>query len=182
MIADIEGVESFLDDLMVYSKTEKEHHEILTTLFQRLQEYGFILREEKCNLLQQQIKYLAHIVDASGLRPDPAKIESIIKMPPPNDITSLRSFLGAVNFYAKFVKEMHQLRRPLDALLKKNTTIFNQIYYLLITIRPWISLLQQMHLNQESELILCTNFLIALSKLLFMPPDLSLKLENYMDW
>lgn len=105
---------------MVYSKTEKEHHDILTALFQRLQEYGFMLREEKCNLLQRRIKYLAHIVDESGLRPDPAKIESIVKMPPPSDITGLRSFLGAVNFYGKFVSEMHQLRKPLDALLKKN--------------------------------------------------------------
>ncbi|XP_053699347.1 uncharacterized protein K02A2.6-like [Sabethes cyaneus] len=121
MVAGLKGVDSFLDDILVYSRTEKEHHEFLHALFQRLQSYGFILKEEKCKLLQPQIKYLGHIVDAKGLRPDPVKIESIIKMPPPHDITSLRSFLGAVNFYAKFVQEMHQLRRPLDALLKKDT-------------------------------------------------------------
>lgn len=76
--------------------------------------------------VQLQIKYLAHIIDESGLRPDPAKIESIIKMPPPSDISGLRSFLGAVNVYGKFVAEMHQLRKPLDALLKRNAKLFEQ--------------------------------------------------------
>ncbi|XP_062539218.1 uncharacterized protein LOC134207530 [Armigeres subalbatus] len=93
---------------------------MLNALFQRLQSYGFVLREEKCNILQPEVKYLAHIVDENGLRPDPSKVEAIVKMPPPKDVTTLRSFLGAVNFYAKFVPEMHQLRRPLDALLKKD--------------------------------------------------------------
>ncbi|XP_062540847.1 uncharacterized protein K02A2.6-like [Armigeres subalbatus] len=82
--------------------------------------YGFVLREEKCNILQPEVKYLAHIVDENGLRPDPSKVEAIVKMPPPTDVTTLPSFLGAVNFYAKFVPKMHQLRRPLDALLKKD--------------------------------------------------------------
>ncbi|XP_062538134.1 uncharacterized protein K02A2.6-like [Armigeres subalbatus] len=92
----------------------------VNALFQRLQAYGFVLREEKCNILQLEVKYLAHIVDENGLRPDPSKVEAIVKMPPPKDVTTLRSFLGAVNFYAKFVPEMHQLWRPLDALLKKD--------------------------------------------------------------
>ncbi|XP_055590370.1 uncharacterized protein K02A2.6-like [Uranotaenia lowii] len=120
MIADLEGVESFLDDIIVFSKTFDDHHKFLIALFNRLEEYGFHLREEKCNILQHRIKYLGHIVDADGLHPDPAKVEAIAKMPPPSDVTTLRSFLGAVNYYAKFVREMHQLRRPLDALLKKD--------------------------------------------------------------
>ncbi|XP_055526910.1 uncharacterized protein K02A2.6-like [Wyeomyia smithii] len=120
MIADLDGVESFLDDIFVYSRTELEHHRRLTAPFKRLEEYGFHLREEKCSILQRQIKYLGHIVDANGLRPDPAKVEAISKMPAPTDVTSLRSFLGAVNFYSKFVRQMHQLRHPLDALLKKD--------------------------------------------------------------
>ncbi|XP_062703968.1 uncharacterized protein K02A2.6-like [Aedes albopictus] len=120
MIAGLKGVDSFLDDIFIYSKTEKEHHQILNALFKRLQDYGFVLREEKCNILQNQVKFLAHIVDEKGLHPDPAKVDAIVKMPPPKDVTTLRSFLGAVNFYAKFVPEMHQLRRPLDAMLKKD--------------------------------------------------------------
>ncbi|XP_062716781.1 uncharacterized protein K02A2.6-like [Aedes albopictus] len=160
MIADLQGVESLPDDLMVFSKTEKEHREILTALFQRLQEYGFILREEKCNLLQFKLKYLAHIVDESGLRPDPAKIEAIVKMPAPSDISSLRSFLGAVNFYGKFVSEMHQLRRPLDALLKKDAKfVWNNDCQK-----------QRTHPNQELEPASCTSVPTALSKRWHMHP------------
>ncbi|XP_062558158.1 uncharacterized protein K02A2.6-like [Armigeres subalbatus] len=100
MVADLEGVDTFLDDIFVASKTEEEHHKMLNALFQRLQVYGFVLREEKCNILQPEVKYLAHIVDENGLRPDPSKVEAIVKMPPPKDVTTLRSFLGALNFYA----------------------------------------------------------------------------------
>ncbi|XP_055605433.1 uncharacterized protein K02A2.6-like [Uranotaenia lowii] len=124
MIADLEGVESFLDDIIVFSKTFDDHHKFFIALFKRLEEYGFHMREEKCNILRHRIKYLGHIVDADGLHPDPAKVEAIAKMPPPSDVTTLRSFLGAVNYYAKFVQEMHQLGRPLDALLKKNVKFY----------------------------------------------------------
>jgi hypothetical protein len=75
---------------------------------------------EKCKFLQSEIKFLGHIVDANGIRPDPARSESIKKMPPPSDLTSLRSFLGALNYYGRFVKEMRELRAPLDELLRKD--------------------------------------------------------------
>lgn len=83
-------------------------------------EYGFHLKIGKCKFFQSSIKYLGHIIDANGIRPNPEKVEAISRMPPPSDVSTLRSFLGAVNFYGKFVKEMHQLRHPLDKLLKKD--------------------------------------------------------------
>ncbi|XP_062709595.1 uncharacterized protein K02A2.6-like [Aedes albopictus] len=120
MIAGIEGVEVFLDDFILFSKTKEQHYETLCTLFNRLQEYGFRLKLEKCHFYQDEIKYLGHIVDENGLRPDPEKTAAISSMPRPTDVSTLRSFLGAVNFYGKFIREMHQLRRPLDQLLKKD--------------------------------------------------------------
>ena len=120
MIAGISGVSSYLDDLIVYGKNENEHLESLTKLLDKICEYGFHLRMDKCRIGMSQIKYLGHIVDANGLRPDPAKIGAILNMPAPTDISSLRSFLGAINFYGKFVPTMHELRRPLDQLLRKD--------------------------------------------------------------
>ncbi|XP_062542494.1 uncharacterized protein K02A2.6-like [Armigeres subalbatus] len=67
-----------------------------------------------------EVKYIGHIVDRNGIRTDPEKITTIVQMPPPRNIAELRSFLGAVNYYAKFISEMHQLRRPLDELLQKD--------------------------------------------------------------
>ncbi|XP_062698486.1 uncharacterized protein K02A2.6-like [Aedes albopictus] len=121
MVAGLRGVEVFLDDILVHSKTLEEHNRILHMLFRRLREYGFHLRVEKCRFYQDQLKYLGHIISARGIQPDPAKIAAISEMPAPTDVSTLRSFLGAVNFYGKFVREMHQLRHPLDNLLKKDT-------------------------------------------------------------
>ncbi|XP_062713135.1 uncharacterized protein K02A2.6-like [Aedes albopictus] len=121
MVAGLRGVEVFLDDILVHSKTLEEHNRILHMLFRRLREYGFHLRVEKCRFYQDQLKYLGHIISARGNQPDPAKIAAISEMPAPTDVSTLRSFLGAVNFYGKFVREMHQLRHPLDNLLKKDT-------------------------------------------------------------
>ncbi|XP_062711283.1 uncharacterized protein K02A2.6-like [Aedes albopictus] len=121
MIAGLEGVESFLDDFIVHTKTEAEHEETLQALFTRLQQFGFNLRLEKCKFGQTSIKFIGHIVGPEGIRPDSAKISAIVQMPRPTDVNQVRSFLGAVNIYGKFVREMHQLRRPLDNLLKKDS-------------------------------------------------------------
>jgi hypothetical protein len=120
MTAGVPGVSAYLDDIIVYGRTEEEHRESIEKLLERIQEFGFKLRLEKCHLGLPQIKYLGHIVDASGLRPDPAKVEAIKRMQAPTDVSSLRSFLGAINFYGKFVPAMYELRRPLDQLLQKD--------------------------------------------------------------
>lgn len=121
MIADLKGVDSYLDDIIIAGETEEIHSENLMKLLQRIQQYGFRLKIDKCQFFMHQIKYLGFIVDGEGIRPDPAKIEVITNMHPPKDISTLRSLLGAINFYGKFVKNMHNIRQPLDKLLKKDT-------------------------------------------------------------
>lgn len=119
MCAGLKGVDNFLDDFIIYSATAREHDEILNALFARIQEYGFHLRPEKCSFYKSEIKYLGYIVNAAGIKPDPEKVAAISRMPQPTDVSTLRSFLGAANFYGKFVPEIHRIRRPLDDLLKK---------------------------------------------------------------
>ncbi|XP_055590022.1 uncharacterized protein K02A2.6-like [Uranotaenia lowii] len=120
MIAGLEGVDSFLDDFIIYSASREQHDRILEELFKRIQDYGFHLRPEKCNFYQSEIRYLGFIINADGIKPDPAKVASIVSMPQPKDVSELRSFLGAANFYGKFVREIHRIRQPLDDLLKKD--------------------------------------------------------------
>ncbi|XP_058456777.1 uncharacterized protein K02A2.6-like [Malaya genurostris] len=121
MISDIPGVRSFIDDVIVFSKDMKSHLVSLNLLFQRLKEYGFHVKAEKCHLFQTQLAYLGHIVDKEGIRPNPEKLKSIAELPAPTNVPELRSYLGAVNFYARFVRNMHELRHPMDQLLKKET-------------------------------------------------------------
>ncbi|XP_053699045.1 uncharacterized protein K02A2.6-like [Sabethes cyaneus] len=121
MIAGLEGVDCFLDDFIVYSVNKEQHDRNLEKLFSRIQEYGFHLRPEKCSFYKSEIRYLGFIINADGIKPDPEKVASIVKMPQPKDVSELRSFLGAANFYGKFVRKIHRIRQPLDALLKKDS-------------------------------------------------------------
>ncbi|PIO53491.1 hypothetical protein TELCIR_25173, partial [Teladorsagia circumcincta] len=120
MICGLEGCAAYLDDVIVTGRNIEEHVANLEALFRRISDYGFCVRIEKCNFLMPQLRYLGNIIDATGCRPDPAKIEVIRKMPHPTDIGQVRSFLGMLNYYGHFISEMRQLRAPLDELLKKN--------------------------------------------------------------
>ncbi|XP_062541114.1 uncharacterized protein K02A2.6-like [Armigeres subalbatus] len=120
MIADIPGVRTSIDDAIVFGPNYEAHKASLDMLLQRLEEYGFHVKLEKCRFFQTEISYLGHIADRNGIRPDPEKIQAIASIPAPTNVSELRSFLGAVNFYGRFVRNIHELRHPLDMLLKKN--------------------------------------------------------------
>lgn len=118
MLAGLNCTVGYLDDILVGGRNEEEHQRNLQLTLTRLKEYGFTVRIEKCSFGMQQVKYLGQILDGNGIRPDPEKIAPIVSMPPPHDVSTLRSYLGAVNYYGKYVKEMRTLRHPMDQLLK----------------------------------------------------------------
>ncbi|XP_062714269.1 uncharacterized protein K02A2.6-like [Aedes albopictus] len=93
---------------------------MLNKLLQRLTDCGFHLKIQKCKFFQTEVRYLGHITDRNGIRPDPEKVETISSIPPPTNVSELRSYLGAVNYYGKFVRNIHELRHPLDQLLRKD--------------------------------------------------------------
>ena len=114
MTAGLTGVRVYLDDILVGEATEEDHLRNLYAVLERIHDYVFHLQLSKYRFFMTEIKYLDHIVDSSGIRPDPAKLQAISTMPPPTNTQELRSYLGAVNYYAKFVSEMHRLRHPMD--------------------------------------------------------------------
>ncbi|XP_055585260.1 uncharacterized protein K02A2.6-like [Uranotaenia lowii] len=120
VVADIPGVRPFIDDVIIHGKSWEEHSKSLQLLLRKFEDCGFRLKIEKCKFFQTEIRYLGHIVDTKGIRPDPAKIKSIANIPAPKNVSELRSFLGAVNYYGKFVKQIHDLRHAMDQLLRKD--------------------------------------------------------------
>ncbi|XP_065094662.1 uncharacterized protein K02A2.6-like [Ochlerotatus camptorhynchus] len=120
MLAGLNCTSGYLDDVLVGGVDEADHWRNLQAVLRRIQEFGFTIKAEKCSFGQRQIKYLGHLIDGQGLRPDPAKVESICNMPAPTDVSGVRSFLGAINYYGKFVPSMRTLLYPLDELLKAN--------------------------------------------------------------
>ncbi|CAD6198484.1 unnamed protein product [Caenorhabditis auriculariae] len=121
MISGLNGVAAYLDDIIVTGRSTDEHRRNLEALFDRIHNYGFRVRLPKCNFLMPEIRYLGHIIDKDGRRPDPEKVRAITKMPQPKDVQQLRSFLGMITYYGNFIDKMRQIRTPLDALLKKDT-------------------------------------------------------------
>lgn len=120
MLSGVSGAFALIDDIILGGANEEEHREILLEVLSRIQDYGFKLKVEKCEFGQTSICFCGHVIDPEGIRPDPKKIQSILSIPRPEDITQLRSFLGAVNYYGKFVSDMKQLRGPLDELTHKD--------------------------------------------------------------
>ncbi|XP_018402050.1 PREDICTED: uncharacterized protein K02A2.6-like [Cyphomyrmex costatus] len=160
MISGLENVFAYIDDIVVGGATVQEHNQNLTYLLERIKDYGLHLQIEKCCFFTTQINYLGYVIDGQGLHPDPTKVEAIKNMPEPHNLTTLRSFLGVINYYARFISNMHILRRPLDNLLKKDSKwnwspkcqeSFNQFKRILS------SKLLLTHYNPQNEIIVAAD-------------------------
>ena len=101
-VAAIPGVVSYLDDLVVTGKTDQEHIINLKKALERLKTAGFRLKMKKCQFFQTEVRYLGHIIDKNGIRPQPDKLKAIVDMSLPQNPKELSSFLGMVNCYDKF--------------------------------------------------------------------------------
>ena len=91
-----------LDDIIVTGEDDAEHLRNLETVFRRLSEAGLRVNRLKCNFFQEHVEYCGHGVSARGLHKTPAKIDAISDARCPVNVTELRSFLGLVNYYARF--------------------------------------------------------------------------------
>ena len=87
-------------------------------VFDKLQEYCFKVKETKCDFFLVEIKYLEHIINKDGRRPDPDRATAIKDMPAPDNVQAPQSFLGLVNCYQIFIKNMHNLSPPMKFLRK----------------------------------------------------------------
>ena len=110
----------YLDNIIIYSRTEKEHLEHLEEIFSRLRAAGFKLKLEKCSFFKKHIQYLGHLISADGIQPLPEKLESIAKMPAPKNPKEGKQFLGLVGYYRKFVPRFADILRVLTHLTKKD--------------------------------------------------------------
>ena len=99
----LEGVLCYIDDILVSTKDEASHFQLLEEVFKRLEQHGFRLKQEKCNFLLPVIEYLGHQISSDGVRPLLNKVDAIVKAPLPQNLQQLRSFLGLINYYGKFI-------------------------------------------------------------------------------
>ena len=110
----------YLDDIIIFSKTEEEHLQHLEEIFVRLRKFGLKMKCEKCSFFKKHIQYLGHLVSEKGFKPLPEKLESIRKMPAPRTAKEVKQFLGLIGYYRKFVPCFADISRPLTKLTHHN--------------------------------------------------------------
>lgn len=120
-LEDLEGVESFIDDVIVWGRTKKEHDRRLEALLERALTIGIKFNREKCKFGVSEIIYLGHKFNVDGMRADDSKVKAILEMPDPTDRKSLERFLGMVNYLSKFIPNYSESVNVLRNLLKKDT-------------------------------------------------------------
>ena len=110
----------YLDDILITGATEAEHLHNLQEVLNRLEQAGMCLKKDKCAFLLPQVEYLGHQISQKGLHPTKEKVRAIVEAPAPKNITQLKSFLGMLNYYSKFLPNLSTLLAPLYKLLHKN--------------------------------------------------------------
>ena len=114
-----DGILCYLDDIIVFSKTEEEHLQKLNSLLQRLQRANLKIKISKCKFFANKLKFLGFQISEKGLSVDPEKQETILKLKNPTTKSELQSFLGSFNFYRNFIRQFASISQPLYSLLKK---------------------------------------------------------------
>ena len=120
LLQGIPGVLIYIDGILVTGKTIAEHLSNLESVLVRLEYAGVRLKRSKCSFLMPSVKFLGHCISAKGIQPTLEKVEAIRKASEPSDVTQLKSFLGAVNYYGKFLPDLSSILAPLYKLLKKD--------------------------------------------------------------
>eukprot|EP00057_Strongylocentrotus_purpuratus_P015142 XP_011669616.1 PREDICTED: uncharacterized protein LOC105440782 [Strongylocentrotus purpuratus] len=120
ILAGLPGVQCYLDDVIVYGKDKGEHDKHLHEVLAKLQAAGLRLNPKKCQFHLSEFSYLGHCISCNGLSPDDSHVKAILEAPAPTDIGMLRSVLGMINYYAKFVPNYATVVEPLRCLLRKD--------------------------------------------------------------
>lgn len=110
---------TFFDDILVFSKSEEEHHQHLEDVLQLLQEHKLL--SKKSEFFMQRISYLGHIISENGIHMDPKKVQAIKEWPDLHNVHEVRSFLGLCSYYRSFIKNFAHIASPLHDLTKQKS-------------------------------------------------------------
>lgn len=120
LLLGVDGVINFLDDVLITGCSKAEHLQRLAKVLDILQDSGLKLSLSKCSFFRDSVTYLGFVIDKYGLHPCESKLVAIRNAPVPENVTQLKAFLGLVNYYGRFVRNLSEILHPLYQLLKKD--------------------------------------------------------------
>lgn len=109
----------YIDDLIIFSQTEQQHHDHIEQILWALQENGLSVKQSKCVFGAEQVKLLGFIVTKEGLTSDPEKVKALRDMNTPTNVKDIRRLLGSTNYYRTLIPRYAEIVRPLVHLTKK---------------------------------------------------------------
>ncbi|XP_052244615.1 uncharacterized protein K02A2.6-like [Dreissena polymorpha] len=122
----IPGVQCILDDMIVTGDSDQSYFDNLEKVLCRLNEFGLKLNKDKCVFFEDRVTYCGHEIDKDGLWKCNDKVHAVIDTPTSKDFTSLRAYLGVLNYYHRFLPNLATVIKPLNAMLEKIVSLFGQ--------------------------------------------------------
>ncbi|KAI3770327.1 hypothetical protein L6452_01455 [Arctium lappa] len=110
----------FIDDILVYSKSELEHEQHLREVLDVLIKERLYAKFSKCDFWLEEVQFLGHVVTRDGVKVDPSKIEVMMNWEPPKSPSEIRSFLGLAGYYRRFIQDFSKIASSLTVLTRKN--------------------------------------------------------------
>jgi len=110
----------YLDDILIFMKTEEEHERAVRRVLEILAEHKLFLRLEKCEFHWKQIKYLRLVISENKVAMDPVKVARVRDWPTPENRTDVQAFIGFINFYRRFIQDFSTIARPLFNLTRSD--------------------------------------------------------------
>ena len=107
------------DDILVSGETDEQHIWHVDEVLARLEKAGLRAKLKKCRFMEDEVMFMGYIVSEDGHRPNPERIEALLKAPAPGNLAELQSYLGMVNHYAKFIPRLASILEPLHTLLRR---------------------------------------------------------------
>jgi hypothetical protein len=109
----------FIDDILIYSKSNAEHAKHLRIVLQRLRDHKLYAKFYKCEFWIDSVKFLGHTISKDGISMDPSKVQEVMDWKPPKSVHQIRSFLGLAEYYRRFIPDFSRIAKPMTDLLKK---------------------------------------------------------------
>ena len=117
---DIEGVQSISDDIVVFGRTKEEHDRRLVQDLDRIREKKLILNKDKCEFGMDNITFMGLMLSKNGIGPTSDRVKDLVNAAEPKNASEVKSFLGLVNFIARYIANLATISEPLRKLTRKN--------------------------------------------------------------